>query len=121
MGSSGLVLGGFTFSPEAWIRRADVFLVPHSRHFLCTKLYFRRGTESDVPASLLRGIGDSVTVSQSHFHARQAAAALLKMAMTTSDQKIVAGLVAAAAALKDQAGELAPPISTKAPDVMTEE
>ena len=60
-------------------------------------------------------------MSQSHFHARQAAAALLKMAMTTSDPKIVAGLVEAAAALKDQAGELPPPISPKAPDVVIKE
>jgi hypothetical protein len=44
------------------------------------------------------------------FHARQAAAALLKMAKTTSDPKIAAGLVEAAADLKDQAGELPPPV-----------
>ena len=42
------------------------------------------------------------------FHARQAALALLKMAKTTSDPKIAAGLVEAAADLKDQAGELPP-------------
>ncbi len=60
-------------------------------------------------------------MSESQFHARQAAAALLKIAITTSDPKIAAGLVEAAAALKDQAGEVPPPISPKAPDVMTEE
>jgi hypothetical protein len=46
---------------------------------------------------------------ESRYHARQAAAALLKMAKTTSDPRIVAGLVEAAADLKDQAGELPPP------------
>ena len=47
--------------------------------------------------------------------------ALLKMAMTTSDPKIAAGLVEAAADLKDQAGELPPSLSIKAPpDVQTE-
>ena len=48
-------------------------------------------------------------MSENRFHARQAALALLKMAKTTSDPKIVAGLVDAAAILKDQAGELPPP------------
>ena len=37
------------------------------------------------------------------------AAALLKMAKTTSDPGLAAGLVQAAADLKDQAGELPPP------------
>ena len=60
------------------------------------------------------------TVSENRFHARQAALALLKMAKTTSDPKIAAALVEAAADLKDQAGELPPPLSTKAPDVQTE-
>jgi hypothetical protein len=60
-------------------------------------------------------------VSENHFHARQAALALLKMAMTTSDPKIAAGLVEAAADLKDQAGELPPSLSIKAPpDVQSE-
>jgi hypothetical protein len=48
-------------------------------------------------------------VSQIRFHARLAAAALLKMAKTTSDPGLAAGLVQAAADLKDQAGELPPP------------
>jgi hypothetical protein len=39
-------------------------------------------------------------------HAREAAAALLKMAKTTSDAAVAAGLVEAAAKLKDEAGEL---------------
>ena len=56
-------------------------------------------------------------MSENRFHAREAAAALLKMAKTTSDPKIAAGLVEAAAVLKDQAGELPPSVSLKAPDV----
>ena len=63
----------------------------------------------------------SVIVSENRFHARQAALALLKMAMTTSDPKIAAGLVEAAADLKDQAGELPPSLSINAPpDVKSE-
>jgi hypothetical protein len=49
-------------------------------------------------------------VSNNRFHARQAALALLKMAKTTSDPKVAAGLIEAAADLKDQAGELPPPV-----------
>lgn len=60
------------------------------------------------------------TVSQSHFHARKAAAALLEMAKTTSDPKIAAGLIEAAALLKDQSGDLPPPMSPKAPDIIVE-
>ena len=56
-------------------------------------------------------------MSVNHYHARQAAAALLKMAKATSNQDIAAGLVQAAAELKDQVGELPPPASAKAPDV----
>jgi hypothetical protein len=56
-------------------------------------------------------------MSENRFHAREAAAALLKMAKTTSDPKIAARLVEAAAVLKDQAGELPPSVSLKAPDV----
>jgi hypothetical protein len=55
-------------------------------------------------------------LSQEHFHARQAAAALLKMAKTTSDPNVVAGLVDAAAVLKDQAGELPPEITSETPE-----
>jgi hypothetical protein len=56
-------------------------------------------------------------VSENRYHAREAAAALLKMAKTTSDPAVSAGLIEAAATLKDQAGELPPPVSAKAPDV----
>jgi len=59
-------------------------------------------------------------VSDQHFHARQAAAALLKMAKTTSNLDMAAGLVQAAADLKDQAGELPPLIPAFAPDVPSE-
>jgi hypothetical protein len=45
-------------------------------------------------------------VSKLRFHAREAAAALLKMAKTTSDPKVAAGLIDAAASLKEKAGEL---------------
>jgi hypothetical protein len=48
-------------------------------------------------------------LSENRIHARQAALALLKMAKTTSDPNIAAGLVEIAADLKDQAGELPPP------------
>ena len=56
-------------------------------------------------------------MSESHFHAREAAAALLKMAKTSSDPALSARLVATAADLKDQVGEVAPPDSIKPPDV----
>jgi hypothetical protein len=57
-------------------------------------------------------------VSENRFHARQAAAALLKMAKATSDPEIAAGLVRVAADLKDQAGELPPEVSVRPPDVL---
>jgi hypothetical protein len=56
-------------------------------------------------------------VSKNHFHAREAAAALLKMAKATSDAAFAAGLVQTAANLKDQVGELALPASAELPDV----
>ena len=64
--------------------------------------------------------GAAFTVSKNRYHAREAAAALLKMARATSDPAVAAGLIEAAANLKDQAGELPPPVSVKAPDVQTE-
>lgn len=59
-------------------------------------------------------------VSENRFHARKAAAALLEMAKITSDPKIAAGLIEAATLLKDQSGELAPPVSPRAPDIIVE-
>ena len=64
--------------------------------------------------------GVACTVSKNRYHAREAAAALLKMAKTTSDPAVAAGLIEAAAKLKDEAGELPPPVSVKAPDVQPE-
>ena len=63
-----------------------------------------------------------MTKNKNHYHGRQAAAALLKMAQSTSDPKIAAGLVDAAALLQQQAGDLPPPDSAtaKAPDVQPE-
>jgi len=43
------------------------------------------------------------------------------MAKTTSDPKVAAGLIEAAANLKEQAGELPPAISVKPSDVQKEE
>lgn len=56
-------------------------------------------------------------MSENRYHTRQAAAALLKMAMTTSDARVAARLVEAAADLKDQAGELPTTVSSRAPDI----
>ena len=86
---------------------------------VCSLLYFRCGTESFAVRSWAKD-GAPCTVSKNSYHAREAAAALLKMAKTTSDPAVVAGLVEAAANLKDQAGELPPPVSAKAPDVLPE-
>ena len=53
------------------------------------------------------------------FHARVAAATLVKMAKTASDSEMAANLVRVAANLKDLAGELPPSVSTEAPDVQS--
>jgi hypothetical protein len=60
-------------------------------------------------------------VLKNWFHARLAAAALVKMAKTTSDSEMAANLVRVAANLKDHAGELPPLVSIKAPDVQSED
>jgi hypothetical protein len=52
-------------------------------------------------------------VAENHFHARQAAIALLNLAKATSDRMVAAGLVEAAADLKEQAGELPGAVSAK--------
>lgn len=52
---------------------------------------------------------------------RQAAAALLKMAKTTTDSILAARLIEAAADLKDQVGELPSAASPKAPDMLAEQ
>ena len=43
------------------------------------------------------------------------------MTKTTTDPNVAASLVRIAADLKDQADELPPPVSVKAPDVQSEE
>ena len=50
---------------------------------------------------------------------RQAAATLLKMARNTADPRVAARFIGAAADMKEQAGDLPPPLSPKAPDVQT--
>ena len=45
-------------------------------------------------------------MSKNRYHAREAAAALLKMAKAASDPAVAAGLIEAAAKLKDEVGEL---------------
>lgn len=52
---------------------------------------------------------------------RQAAAALLKTAKTTTDSILAARLIEAAADLKDQVGELPSAASPKAPDMLAEQ
>ncbi|MGB0058440.1 MAG: hypothetical protein WBQ20_17155 [Methyloceanibacter sp.] len=59
-------------------------------------------------------------MSETRYHAREAAAALLKLAKTTSNPGVAAGLIEAAANLKDHIGELPPLGSAKAPDVQAE-
>jgi hypothetical protein len=59
-------------------------------------------------------------MSENHYHTRQAAAALLKMAKSTSNPEIAAGLIRAAADLKEQAGELPTPGTLKPKDILTE-
>jgi hypothetical protein len=58
---------------------------------------------------------------ENHLHTRQAAAALLKMAKNTTDPKVAAGLINAAADLKDQVGELPLPAPLKSKDIITEQ
>jgi hypothetical protein len=59
-------------------------------------------------------------VSDKHFHTRGAAAALLKMAKSTSDPSVASGLIQAAADLKDQAGELPPSVDSAPPALQQE-
>ena len=60
-------------------------------------------------------------MSKNHFHTREAAAALLKMAKVNSDPVVAGRLVEAAADLKEHAGELPQPDTAKAPDVVTKD
>jgi hypothetical protein len=65
--------------------------------------------------------GSAYMPQQVYVYARRAAAALLRMAKATSDPELAARLVEAAADVKDHAGELPVPVSTKPPDVLTEQ
>ena len=58
---------------------------------------------------------------ENRYHTRQAAAALLKMAKSTSDAGLAARLVEAAANLKDQAGELPSVVPLKSKDILTKQ
>lgn len=80
---------------------------------------FSLGTGSEVEKFRIPRIGQTIVFGNNRFHARQAALALLKMAKTTSDPKVAAGLIEIAADLKDQAGELPPAVS--APEAPREE
>ncbi len=59
-------------------------------------------------------------MSNNRYHAREAAAALLKMAQTTSDPAVAVSLVDAAIQLKEQAGELPPPATQEPPTLLEE-
>lgn len=109
--------------PQAgWADLANSFLFDPDiagRVLIPTMYIFVLNAGTDPPPSLWR-ISNSrsrARMSSNHYHARQAAAALLKMAKATSDQEIAGKLVEAAADLQEQAGELPPPISPRAPDV----
>ena len=55
-------------------------------------------------------------MSKNRFHARLAAASLLKMAKATADSELAAHFVALAANLKDHTGELPVFVGIEAPD-----
>jgi hypothetical protein len=69
----------------------------------------------EIPGCVRRG--EQKQVSRNRYHARQAAVALLHMAKSTSDPTVAAALVELAAQLKEQAGDLPPPVTQPAPDV----
>jgi hypothetical protein len=56
-------------------------------------------------------------MSKNRFHARVAAAALLKLAKSTADPELAAHFVGLAADLKDHTGELPVSVAIEAPDV----
>ena len=73
------------------------------------------------PALCAERWGNTNIVSKNRYRAREAAAALLRMAKATSDPAVAAGLIEAAAKIRDEAGELSPQMSAKAPDVQPED
>jgi hypothetical protein len=83
----------------------------------CAFLHFRCGTESLFHHLEGKGSEGILQLARERFHARRAAAALLKMAKLASDPDLAAKLVTGAANLKEQAGELPPPVSIKPPGV----
>ena len=56
---------------------------------------------------------------RNRFHARVAAATLVKMAKTASDSEMAANLVRVTANLTDSGGELPPSVSIEATDVQS--
>jgi hypothetical protein len=60
-------------------------------------------------------------LTETRYHARRAAVALLKMAKTTSDPDVAGRLIEIAADLKDQAGELPPAPSLGRSDAQREQ
>jgi hypothetical protein len=58
---------------------------------------------------------------ENRYHTRQAAAALLKMAKSTSNPEVAAALITAAADLKDQVGELPTSGMLKSKDILPEQ
>jgi hypothetical protein len=69
----------------------------------------------EIPGCVKRG--EQKQVSRNRYHAPQAAVALLHMAKSTSDSTVAAALIELAAQLKEQAGDLPPPVTQQAPDV----
>jgi hypothetical protein len=68
-----------------------------------------------------RGQTSDVVTVLKHYFARQAAAALLKMAKTTSDYQMAAGLVARAADIKNLLQEMPPPMDAVAAEEPSDE
>lgn len=64
------------------------------------------GTHPGSPTSSQRALVGDENVTRYNSFAREAAATLLRMAKTTKDHRVAAGLVQRAADLKDREGEL---------------
>jgi hypothetical protein len=99
--------------------RAGDLVLAASVHF-CTFAAERNLVSFTYGEKTKTRFGLLVTVYKNRIHARRAAVALLKMARTTSDPDIAAGLVDVAASLKEEAGELPPTVSIVPPDVATD-
>ena len=88
--------------------------VPHLVHF-CTYVAERGRCSLGEKRKRI-----SVSVALNRFHIRRAAAAMLRMAQSTSDPVLAAKLIDLAAHLKEQAGEL-PVRLIEAPDLQPKE